>query len=298
MSETPHESQPVLVPRSNGEIQVWHATNLFDNKGRQFAESPDGVAKALGSHTLSPEGQAALAEELAMSIERTPEPLGHSEQLVEAPVVKKEPSLTQRLHERLSGGSVDIDTPPESPEAKEKRIKQYTLQTMGSLLDGVASHAEGVEHSDDHYSKRVFNEAMVSNMADLKARLDNELTTPEGAAMMSGLFIGATTDSDATVAVFRTLEQSGMLPEEDIFEIRQALRDLESISRNPQDAAFRQRVIGSLNDRGDKLLFADEANKKLGAAYIGMAAGIAIGSRNYAVISDQHGGAMNRLSQL
>lgn len=323
MSEKLHESQPVLVPRDGGQIEVWKTTDIFDDQGRQFAESPDGLsAKPLSPRTLSPEGQAALAEELAMSSGRDPELFERGERAAEEPVVEAmgedalelsgiespdstsdeaEPAAEQTPAQRLSkrlGGSIEDDMPPEAPEEKQERIKKYTLQSMGMLLEGVARHSSDVEHSGDPYGKRAFNEAMVSGMNDLKTRLDNELTTPEGAAMMSGLFVGATTDFDATVATFRTLEQSGRLPDKDIFELRQVLRDLEVIALNPQDVEFRHRIIGSLNERGDQLMFAKDANKRLGATYIGIATGVAVGGKNHGVIRDQYEGLMSRLSQL
>lgn len=82
MSEKYSENQPILVPRSGDKatrrVEVWHLTSDVDVvSGRSIArsQSPEAnrgsygyVEKPLSNKTLSLEGQAELAEELAQGM--------------------------------------------------------------------------------------------------------------------------------------------------------------------------------------------------------------------------------------
>lgn len=299
------ETVPVLFKRGE-QILVGAPTDIKDKEGRSYVEFSGG-AKPITEEHLSADYQAALASELAETLDTTqelaedgPRSLDRLEEVGEVTL----DALGIDSPDDVSNGfsteaetKQDVEAPKESAEAHENRIKRQTIDTMSSMLSGITEHAEVVGRSGDPYAKRGFNENMVSSMSGLKNRIDNELVTPEGAAMIAGLLIGATTDPEALHAVFRIFEQRGGLQDEDTADVRQVLHSLDMIAQNPHDVSLRHSVLANLNMRGDNLL-ATATDKRLGAVYTGIASGVAIGSGDYTVIGRQRDVAFDRLYQM
>lgn|GEM_PF-1624463 len=84
MSEKLPESQPVLVPRKGGKIEVWHETGMIDKQGNrqvisqvpeEFEGRMDLVEKYVKKELFDPRIQNALANDLGMDRNPTAEEL-------------------------------------------------------------------------------------------------------------------------------------------------------------------------------------------------------------------------------
>lgn len=156
MSEKLPESRPVLVPRNNGNIEVWHKTGMLDGHGNhevisQVPEEIDGeislVKKYVPQELFSSEVQDDYAEELGMDRPKlTPEELDRH--------FKADKDLGE-----VSLSAVDVKSPDVADESAYadhlKHLQGTRLETaevketvassalVDSLVDGIVQAAKG-----------------------------------------------------------------------------------------------------------------------------------------------------------
>lgn len=142
MSEKLPESLPVLVPRNNGNIEVWHRTGMLDGHGNhqvigQFPEEIDGKMgipeKYVPQELFQPEVQEDLASELGATYEPSPEaPEGNFE-------ANEELSNAQK---NLGEQALDV-VGVKSPDVAEVKEMVTSSMLTNSLIGGINKAAKG-----------------------------------------------------------------------------------------------------------------------------------------------------------
>ena len=193
MSEKLPESRPVLMPRSNGNIEVWHKTGMLDGHGNhqvisQVPEEIDGkislVKKYVPEEFFSSEVQDDYAEELGMDRPTlTPEQLDRHFKAdkdlgevsltavdVKSPDVDSKPSHVDHLNNLLN-------TREETAEVREEREVAEIADFIGDIKAkagrGEIKSGKGETYSPDYISGQL--DYFVGKLDDPDVDIDNLL---------------------------------------------------------------------------------------------------------------------------
>jgi hypothetical protein len=249
---SPRVNDEVLVKRSSGEIVTMRVTGNQDERGRLWVESLedeeiDGAvgraAKPVSLNLLSPESQAALAQELQEQLDVT-RPRAEIEQM-------SQQAAEDVGKAALDGAGILAPNVPsvshEMPAGKHESILSSSeLSQLGGFLGEMARQSALYRQQGDRYIAQ--NDSNIAEQAHQHLdRITNGLESAEAGLVAISSILGGISNEAERLAVFDMLKRSGALNEDDMRRVGNELWNLDQLEAVPGVEADYRKVAYAEN---------------------------------------------------